>query len=220
MIEVEKMIINENLKARRSVGESKSLNNHHTKKIHLKESEAIKLAKLVSQEMNWPLYTVTYTHRDTKRTNARVWPSQKRMIVNVSGERVSTILHELAHHRGRGHNKEFKMTHIMLTRLWETKWESMFKDNCTVIKSNTSLDNGLIVRNPPKKGQVETIMELNKMINEVVEEIVDEIDGNSTVTMGFIGRKLLELKINNVENIQSVLKHLKELGVSVKVGNI
>ena len=108
----------------------------------------------------------------------------------------------------------------MLTRLWETKWEPMFKDNNIVIKSNTSLDHGLIVRNPPKKGQVETIMELNKMINEVVEEVIDEVDGNSTVTMGFIGRKLLELKINNAENIQSVLKHLKELGVSVKVGNI
>jgi hypothetical protein len=203
------------MNTRKSIGESRFCDNHPTKSLHLNEINANKLATLVASEMKWPKYSITYTHRDTKRVNARVWRNQHRVIVNTNGECVCTVLHELAHHVGRGHDWTFKSMHLNLLRIWEEKWQKEMKSaisDVRVYKSREDIDS---YEEDTHEVKVLTTSEVNDIINQVVTEIVEEIE-DSFVTTVYLGKKLLEFKINNFNNMTKAKALLAEYGVAVK----
>jgi hypothetical protein len=183
---------------------------HSTKSIHLNERQAQNLAILVANDMKWPVYDVRYTGRNTKRVTARVWPSQKRMIVNTSGERVSTILHELAHHIGvkHGHNNLFKSTHIKLLNLWETKWESQL---ATTILEKYDMGDGEPAPMPVKS----SYDEVGQYLIDIVDELNDTYK-NASVPMVVLGKKLVEYGINNLINLMRLKTLVVSEGMSIR----
>jgi len=180
----------------RSVGEAAICTNHPTKSIHITHTNAVKLANLVAKEMNWPVYRIKYTHRDTKRIKARVWPHSQRMIVNKNGENVCTILHELAHHQSFHHDTIFKLTHVKLLNLWAKKWETKFTKEIPV--------ETLI----PK---IISSYDVNKLLFQASTELIEDTDG-ICIPPKTVGKKLVELGINNLENLNKIKQMLREKG--------
>lgn len=206
--------------SKRSIGEASICADHPTKQIYISEKNAKRLAEIVSKELNWPLYKIKYTGRITRGRNATVWPTEKRMRVHKSGERVSTILHELAHEKGHHHDYTFKITHVKLLKLWEDKWQKLFlpdsnpNHNFSMIKE---IDPTQI--NTPKTIVQEKVIEPTDntytLIKEVIKEIIE--DELTNVTPAYIGKKLVEYKINNLENINKIRGILNTFyGITVK----
>lgn len=82
------------------------------------QEEAQEIVDLVCETVGWPRWTVTFSGRRTEKRRATAWPSERRMRVNVIGQTVGTILHELAHERGCCHDDEFKRTQAHLIWVW------------------------------------------------------------------------------------------------------
>lgn len=206
--------------SKRSIGEASVCANHPTKQIYISETNAKKLAALVSKELNWPLYKIKYTGRITRGRNATVWPTEKRMKVHKSGERVSTILHELAHEKGCHHDRVFKYTHVKLLKLWEEKWQQILyppsnpNHNFSMIKEidPTQINTNITVQ---KEEPIKTPDNTLNLIKEVIKEIVE--DELTNVTPAYIGKKLVEYKINNLENINKIRGILTTFyGITIK----
>jgi hypothetical protein len=204
--------------SKRSVGESRACINHPTKSIYITESAAKSLAKLVASEMKWPVYSIRYTGRETKRVLARVRPSVRSMIVNKRGERVCTILHELAHHVACNHGNEFKRMHMILLNLWETKWKSKVTCNITKEVAVEKILNPYH-KVPPKPVYTVPSKPVYTAPKGTVEQAVSELfeDFESIVIDARdVGRKLVDLGINNLENLNKVKQLLREKGKLVK----
>jgi hypothetical protein len=226
------MTENKAMKSGKSRGEHHSLAGHPTKMIHLNESEANLLCKLVSKKMGWPLFSCEYTKRVTVARNATVWKDKKRMIVHLSGERVSTILHELAHIKGHRHDDSFKSAHLMLLDLWEKEFKAYFKieQAAEVVKPKKAYTKPIIM---PKKFFTDiedtvdsaampvkkTEADLERIVDEVVEEILLEVaDESMKIAVGVVGKLLAERKANKLETVQAVKGILINFGFQISVG--
>jgi len=184
---------------RRSIGEAALCDNHPTKSLHITHTNAVKLANLVAKELSWPVYQIRYTNHKTKRTNARVWPQSHRMIINVSGENVCTILHELAHHKGKHHDTTFKLTHVKLLNLWEKKWKHEFPGLTKEVPVEDLMPKPL------------KTLQLKLLLSRATAELVEDAEGICIQPIT-VGKKLVELSINNLENLNKIKQMLREKG--------
>lgn len=105
------------------IGEPKILDGHYTKSIHISEKKANKLAKIISDFTQWPLYEVKYTYKKHERNTALCF--SKIIRVYSEGESVGIVLHELAHHSSNNHGKRWLNNYLKFIRLYENKWKNI-----------------------------------------------------------------------------------------------
>lgn len=209
-----------------SIGEYHSFKNDKTLQVPVTLHQAKLINQFICQKMSWPIFDINFTGRKIKRRMAQFRFTKQIIVVNLGGQRLKTILHELAHHCGprNGHNYIFKETLKKVT--------SLFKENEIKILG-AKLQPGYVFnhynetiinkRKPVKKVILKPVQfepvygTFKQEKRDIFENIECEVI-NKNVHIKHIGRILSDFHLNNPANIRQCELFLKKKGITVLRG--
>lgn len=169
------------------------------------QQEAQALADRICDRFGWGRYKIVFSGEVTTCVRGRNLRSrgQRVVILHRIGETVGSLLHELAHEKGQGHDIEFKEAQEQLLGFWES-------DHAAI--GLQSRDDGPWEGVQPEQIKVES----EELFDFVIEELQDSArPGNGAVTMVHIGTVLLREGINTTPMLRKVEGELKRLGIRV-----
>jgi len=168
---------------------------HKVESISISEKEAKKIAGFFARKVPWLEHVNIHVKNDRKYLLGRItyknaWRKNHDVELFGIGLNAGVLLHELAHIKVHGHSFSFVSAYKCLCRIWdenEAEIEEMFVDK---------------VKSLP--------------CSEVIEYLMEESIEGEAITKMMVGEELMEIGKNTVENFNSVVSELKELGIEVR----
>lgn len=101
--------------------------------------EAQRIADSICRDLGLDRWTIKFSDRPTRRRRGTAWPTRNEIVLYKMGRNAGTLVHEVAHRYGRGHDFEYQRGHESCLKSFENNY-SEFKPKMKASDADAALE--------------------------------------------------------------------------------